>query len=73
MKRGKKPTRKQKEMIVQQKIGNRNLNPDKWLVRQLSDGGLVLIHRMSGKTREVNAEGLQTGKSVDFTRKTIGN
>lgn len=53
MKQGKRPTRKQKELIGQQKIGNQFLNPDKWLVRQLSRNDVVLIHRETGKKRSM--------------------
>ena len=54
MKQGKRPTRKQKELIGQQKIGNQFLNPDKWLVRQLSRNDVVLIHRETGKIRTID-------------------
>ncbi|MBM7688416.1 DUF6906 family protein [Enterococcus ureilyticus] len=53
MKQGKRPTRKQKELIGEQRIGNQYLNPEKWLVRQLSGNDVLLIHRVSGKTRKV--------------------
>lgn len=57
MKRGKKPTRKFKKMIRQQKVGNQFLNPNKWLVRQTSGSDVILIHRETGKTRELLIEG----------------
>ncbi|WP_348922140.1 DUF6906 family protein [Enterococcus rotai] len=53
MKQGKRPTRKQKELIGEQRIGNQYLNPEKWLVRQLSGNDVLLIHRVSGKTRKL--------------------
>ncbi|WP_181429509.1 DUF6906 family protein [Enterococcus plantarum] len=53
MKRGKKPTRRQKELIGQQKIGNQFLNPNKWLVRQFTASKVLLIHKETGKTREL--------------------
>lgn len=53
MKRGKRPTRKQKELIGEQRIGNQHLNPDKWLVRQRFSNNVLLIHRETGKTREL--------------------
>lgn len=53
MKQGKRPTRKQKELIGEQRIGNQYLNPEKWLVRQISPNNAVLIHRETGKTRSM--------------------
>ncbi|GGC96429.1 DUF6906 family protein [Enterococcus wangshanyuanii] len=53
MKQGKRPTRKQKELIGKEKIGNQFLNPNKWLVRQFSASKMLLIHKETGKTRDL--------------------
>lgn len=58
MKQGKRPTRKQKELIEQQKIGNQHLNPEKWLIRVVSSNKAILIHKDTKKTRELQVEGV---------------
>lgn len=57
MKRPRKPTRKMKEFIGKQKNGNSHLNPENWLVRQLSSEKLLLVHKVSGKIREIQLKG----------------
>ncbi|PQG48406.1 hypothetical protein CUS80_00265 [Enterococcus faecium] len=52
MKRAKKPTRKIKEFISKQKVGNVYMVPKNWLVREASFEKLVLVHRESGKIKE---------------------
>ena len=49
MKRGKKPTRKIKELISKQKVGRSYLNPENWLYRKTALGEIVLINRQTGK------------------------
>lgn len=48
MKRGKRPTRKQKELI--QSAG---LNYENWLVSKYANGRIVLVHRYTGTVREI--------------------
>jgi len=51
MKQGKRPTRKQKELMSSHK-----LHPDNWLVVGDSREGLVLLNRTKGTTRIVRKE-----------------
>lgn len=53
MKRGKKPSVRMKKMIQKQKIGNRFLDPEKWLVRVVSFDKAVLIHKETGNIRDM--------------------
>ncbi|WP_238649742.1 DUF6906 family protein [Paenibacillus piscarius] len=46
MKKTKRPTRRQKEVIQANK-----LNPRNWLVERISPKGIVIVHRDSGKSR----------------------
>ncbi|MGT4664329.1 DUF6906 family protein [Enterococcus hirae] len=46
-----------KEFIGKQKNGNSYLNPENWLVRQLSSEKLLLVHKVSGKIREIQLKG----------------
>ena len=49
MRRGKKPTRKQKI-----RLGQAGLSPENWLVvRQKSDGELILLHKHTDTIRVV--------------------
>lgn len=49
MRRGKKPTRKQKI-----RLGKLGLSPDNWLViRQRPDGTMVILHKFSGAVRVI--------------------
>lgn len=52
MKQGKKPTRRVKEMLVEKK-----LNPNNWLVERQLNNQLVLVHRGSGKIRQLKLGG----------------
>lgn len=44
--RGKRPTRRQKQMIA-----DRNLNPDNWLISKVYPDRLLIQHRYTGKER----------------------
>ncbi|WP_206458892.1 DUF6906 family protein [Anaerovorax sp. IOR16] len=46
MKHGKKPTRRQKELIQDKK-----LNPNNWLVVKDSQEVFEIVHKLSGKLR----------------------
>lgn len=48
MKRGKKPTLRQKKAIA-----SSNLNPNNWLVSRVTTGRLHLVHRYTGSQRAV--------------------
>lgn len=56
MKQGRKPTRKLKKIIAKQKVGSKFLNPSKWLVRQTATNTVILIHRDTGKVRDLTIE-----------------
>ncbi len=45
---GKKPTRKQKELLKKY-----NLNPDNWLVSKNPPGKLYIVHRNTGSKRVI--------------------
>jgi len=51
MKQGKRPTRKQKELMSSYK-----LHPDNWLVVSDTHEGLLLLNRAKGTTRLVRKE-----------------
>ena len=48
MRQGKKPTRRQKEIIK-----SKRLNLDNWLVVEQTKERLLLVHRHTGRTREI--------------------
>lgn len=51
MKHGKKPTRRQKQLIA-----SLRLNPENWLVCKDTPDELVLEHRISGKIKSIGKE-----------------
>lgn len=51
MKHGKNPTVKQKKLIT--KMG---LNVENWLVERETSDELVIVHRLSGKTKVIRKE-----------------
>ena len=60
MRRGKKPTRKQKERL--QRAG---LPPDNWLIiREKPTGEMIILHRRTNKTRYVPAAAGQSNTPV---------
>ncbi|MGC6769533.1 DUF6906 family protein [Enterococcus sp. LJL51] len=58
MARDRRPTRRMKERIAREKIGNQYLNPSKWLVRNLSNGRMIIVHKKSKKEKELVYEGI---------------
>lgn len=48
MRQGKRPTRRQKEIIK-----GKNLNVGNWLVVEQTKERLVIMHRYTGRTREI--------------------
>jgi hypothetical protein len=51
MKNGKKPTRREKELLAKNR-----LNPNNWLVSKRNDGMLMLIHRYTNSVRKIPNE-----------------
>lgn len=51
MKNGKRPTRREKEVISKYR-----LNPENWLVSKKNDGMLTLIHRYTNSVRSIPNE-----------------
>jgi len=52
MKNGKRPTRREKEVIKKY-----NLDPRNWLVSKRNDGMLLLVHRFTNSVRQIPNEG----------------
>ncbi|WP_407649682.1 DUF6906 family protein [Thermaerobacillus caldiproteolyticus] len=51
MKQGKRPTRREKELIEKYR-----LNPSNWLVSKRNGGMLTLVHRYTNSVRQIPAE-----------------
>ena len=49
MKQPKKLTLKHKKIVK-----NKGLNPDNWMLRKEDGGVLVIVHKVSGKTRVIS-------------------
>ncbi|WP_431382248.1 DUF6906 family protein [Enterococcus durans] len=49
MKQGKRPTKREKELLK-----SRRLNPMNWLVERRSHISIIFLHRESGKLREIS-------------------
>ncbi|OTO02263.1 DUF6906 family protein [Enterococcus sp. 5B3_DIV0040] len=53
MRQGRNPTRKQKEWIAGHKSGKGTLNPKNWLVCQVTDEKMIVMHKDTGKKKEL--------------------
>ena len=69
MKQPRKPTRNEKESILAQ-----GLNPDKWMVQELTDFYMRIIHKETGQAKRIDRYAkLKKGEKYDvYKKKTEG-